>query len=210
MASPPPPTDAAPALIELQVAELNELFDVMDPSPFGHRDLDPDALEFILSWAREHPRKAPLALKVHLGRLPGRADEETMLRDAVQGFFRDRAQLFRRNLRNLFRVGRTSLSIGLAFLAVAVAASDLIAMRSEGGLAEIVREGLVIVGWVALWRPLEIFLYDWWPILAQVRLAERLARMPVTISYTGGQDADAWLRDWPALGSSTSGKIQSR
>lgn len=92
-----------------------------------------------------------------------------MLRDAVQGFFRERTLVFRHNLRNLFRTGRTSLLIGLAFLAVAVAASDLIAMRSDGGLAEIIREGLVIVRWVALWRPLEIFLYDWcrfWPRFA--------------------------------------------
>lgn len=207
MTSPHPATEAQPALIELKIGELSEMFDVRDPSPFGHRDLDPDALEFILSWAREHPRKAPLALKVHLGRMQGRPDEEARLMEAVQGFFRDRAQVFRRNLRNLFRMGRTSMLIGLAFLAVAVAASDLIASRSEGGLSEILREGLVIVGWVALWRPLEIFLYDWWPILTQIRLADRLARMPVTISYSGGKDADAWLRDWPAMVSSPSAPI---
>ena len=120
-------------LIELRVKELNELFDVRDPSPFGHRDLDPAALEFIIGWARELPRKAPLALKVHLARLPGLADEETTLADAVHGFFRDRGAVFRRNLRNLFREGRTSLLVGLVFLVLALAASDLIALRSVGG-----------------------------------------------------------------------------
>ena len=77
--------------------------------------------------------------------------------------------------------------IGLAFLVLTVGVSDLIANRSHGGLAETLRIGLAIVGWVALWRPLEIFLYDWWPIRAQIRLAERLAAMPIEISYGEGR-----------------------
>ena len=34
-----------------------------------------------------------------------------------------------------------------------------------------------------MWRPLEVFLYDWWPILGEVRLLDRLSRMPVRIEY---------------------------
>lgn len=44
------------------------------------------------------------------------------------------------------------------------------------------RESLLIGGWVAMWRPLEIFLYDWWPIRADARLFDRLAAMPVRIA----------------------------
>ena len=39
----------------------------------------------------------------------------------------------------------------------------------------------MISGWVALWRPAEIFLHEWWPILAEARLYDRLAVMPVTL-----------------------------
>lgn len=41
-------------------------------------------------------------------------------------------------------------------------------------------------GWVAMWRPLEVFLYQWWPIRADIRLFERLGRMPVRIEYRPG------------------------
>jgi hypothetical protein len=41
---------------------------------------------------------------------------------------------------------------------------------------------------VALWRPLEIFLYDWWPILARARLYDRLGAMIVSVR---GADAAA-------------------
>jgi hypothetical protein len=43
-------------------------------------------------------------------------------------------------------------------------------------------QGLLIVGWVAMWRPLEIFLYDWWPIVGERRIHGRLSRMEVRIA----------------------------
>jgi len=46
-----------------------------------------------------------------------------------------------------------------------------------------------------MWR----FLYDWWPIRAEARLADRLSAMPVRISYRTDADADAWRRDWPVV-----------
>ena len=49
-----------------------------------------------------------------------------------------------------------------------------------------------------MWRPMEIFLYDWWPIRAEATLADRLSVMPVRISYKQDGRADAWQRDWPA------------
>ena len=48
-------------------------------------------------------------------------------------------------------------------------------------LSQIVAEGFLILGWVAMWRPLQIFLYDWWPIRHQARLYAKLAAMPVEI-----------------------------
>jgi hypothetical protein len=42
-------------------------------------------------------------------------------------------------------------------------------------ISGVVGEGLVIVGWVANWRPIEIFLYEWWPMSRRRRLYERLA-----------------------------------
>ena len=45
--------------------------------------------------------------------------------------------------------------------------------------AEIAGEGLMIIGWVMLWQPLEIFLYGWWPLLGSIRLYQRLEIIPV-------------------------------
>ncbi len=179
---PPAPTPIRPAaagdpvppgcrLIEVRVAELRQLFNAIDPSPFQERDLDPRAEEFIVEWSRDLPGSASLALVVHLDRAAGPPEEAAALRDAIHEFFHQRAVASRRQLRELFRRGRTSLAIALAFLAAAIAASDALAMWfAESHVSSVLREGLLIVGWVAMWRPGEVFLYDWWPIRADERL----------------------------------------
>lgn len=53
----------------------------------------------------------------------------------------------------------------------------------RGLAAEIADEGLYIVGWVAMWRPLEVFLYDWRPIRHRALYA-KLARIPVIVRPT--------------------------
>ena len=76
--------------------------------------------------------------------------------------------------------------------------------------AEIIREGLLIVGWVAMWRPLEVFLYDWWPIRAEAHLFDRLSTMPVRIEYKKTTSTDAWQADWPAVSASERRLPQAR
>jgi ABC-type spermidine/putrescine transport system permease subunit I len=91
-------------------------------------------------------------------------------------------------LRALLRRGRVSLAIGLVFLSACVLAGDLAAQAiSPSGMGEIVRQGLTVAGWVAMWRPMEIFLYSWWPLLGDRRLYDRLGRMPVCVEpgHTG-------------------------
>ena len=188
------------ALIQVHVAELKQLFNSIDPSPFRNKDLDPRAEEFIVGWAKEMPRDRPLGLVVDLDRPAGLPDEATVLRDAIHEFFRQRAQVFRQRLRELFRVGRTSLLIGLIVLAAAVALGDFLASLTKGSrIAEILRESLTIGGWVSMWRPLEVFLYDWWPIRNEARLSDRLAAMPVRIRYRDAASPGKWKSDWPVV-----------
>ena len=191
-------------MIEVHVVELKQLFNAIDPSPFRDRDLDPKAEEFIVGWAKDLPRDANLALLVDLDREAGLPDEAAVLRDAIHEFFRQRAEAYRRRLRELFRVGRTSLMIGLVALASAVALGDFLAtLLKDRRIGEVIRETLTIGGWVSMWRPLEVFLYDWWPIRNEARLSDRLAAMPVRIRYTSATSPDAWKADWPVVTPST-------
>jgi hypothetical protein len=179
-------------LIEVHVTELRRLFNPIDPSPPRERDLDSQAEEFILSWARAARRNAPLALKIDVDR-PGVPDEVDAVSDAVHNFFAERSASAQRRLSQLLRVGRLSLVIGVMFLVIAYLLAGIVDRRlGQTAVSGLIREGMVIGGWVAMWRPLEIFLYDWWPILAERRLYDRLRAMPTRVTFTAAaSDANA-------------------
>ena len=185
MSSPNTSAPAAPAdihTIQVRLQDLNKLFDLMDPSPLYAQDLHPTVVEHIVESARELPARAPLALVLHVDQAAPEHRSDQAVSDAVRAYFAHRLTQTRRQLRLHLRRGGISLVIGLAFLATTLAASQLL---GEGGFATTLRNSLEIGGWVALWRPMEMFLYDWWPILGDKIFYRRLARMPVEIKYAG-------------------------
>jgi hypothetical protein len=180
----PPAANEATAerrgVLELYLADPRQLFNSMDPAPFHQRDLDPTAAAYILDWAREAPGGQALRLVLHVGRGSTTDEDAAMLRKSVHDHFRQRALATRRQLQQLFRVGRYSLLIALVFLALVIVVGEAIAsLISRESIVALIQDSLVIGGWVALWRPLEIFLYDWWPILAEAKLLDRLSTMDV-------------------------------
>ncbi|MDX9739647.1 MAG: hypothetical protein RBT81_00505 [Gammaproteobacteria bacterium] len=171
-------------IIEVRIQELRKLFDAMDPSPFHSKDLHPTAEEYIVGSARELPARIPLTLVLHVDQSAAPPEEERIVGDAIHAHFFRQAELARLKLRMLLRRGWISLAIGITFLVAAlVGSASVMRLLGEGTLATVFRESLMIGGWVAMWRPLEMFLYDWWPLLGERRFHQRLGRMPVRITY---------------------------
>ncbi|MBL8530971.1 MAG: hypothetical protein JNK94_04480 [Hyphomonadaceae bacterium] len=170
---------AAP-VIELRVEDVSRLFDPFDPFPTPSRDLSRGVEDFIAGWARELPRAAVPRLVLHVRDTLSEADIAGVP-EAIAAHFKARAGHMAGDLAELFRIGRISLLIGLAVLAGCVIASQMIAAMAPGAFASFVAEGMIILGWVANWRPIEIFLYEWWPIQQRQRLYERLAAMDILI-----------------------------
>ena len=168
-------------VIDVRISDIRQLFNSLDPSPFHEKDLDRDAEEYIVSWADEVSPNAELELVVHLPAEQVERAEMSDLPRAVLNYFSYRAKASRRRIRSQLREGRWALAIGLTFLFACMLLRQLAGSIDQAALRPILQEGLVILGWVAMWRPLQIFLYDWWPVRHHARLYQRLARMPVRI-----------------------------
>ena len=168
--------------IEVRVENISQLFDTLDPYPFPDRDLDSDAEEYIVSWARELPRDAPISIVIHMPAAEASKQDASTLRSAFNRYFNYRTGVILRDLNELFRVGRMALVIGLTVLALCLAlarvASTLFPATPFGGF---VQESLIILGWVANWKPIEIFLYDWWPLARRRNLYRRLSEASLQI-----------------------------
>jgi hypothetical protein len=170
--------------IRLKLRDVNQLFNSMDPSPFIERDLDDDAEEFIVSWAQEFSPKSPIRLRIFLDQWPPE-DPKELIKTAVHNHFSHRAEISRLEFKRLLKQGRTSLLIGLVFLAACLLLSKMLLGREAGTWAAILRESLTIAGWVAMWRPMQIYLYDWWPLLRRIRIFTKLSHMPVEVLQKG-------------------------
>ena len=167
-------------LIEVTVETLDQLFNTMDPSPFYERDLDHDADEFIVSWAREYPLHEPVRLIVHLKICQPDTDAQAVIERAVHNYFRYKTGLNEREFSQLLREGRISLLIGLSFLTLCLSAGEFVVNHGvPGGM--VMRESLTIGGWVAMWHPLDIYLYRWWPLRRTGRIFRKLSEMPVEV-----------------------------
>jgi hypothetical protein len=153
----------------------------MDPTPFHHRDLDIDAQEFLESWALEFPQGSHFRIIVHIEKMP-KADPTPLVAEAIHNYFQYKAVLLKRNLRVLLQEGRASLLIGLCFLALCLFGADALANLSGNTFLRVLKESLLIGGWVAMWRPMQIFLYDWWPMVRRGRIYSNLGRASVHVA----------------------------
>ncbi len=178
-------TGPTPHRIEIKLRDINQLFNTMDPSPFHEKDLDDDAEEFIVSWAREFPISEPVILTIHLPATCPVREPDPLIEAAVQHYFMYRAGIVRMEFHRLMREARQSLIIGLAFLSVCLVIAGLLGQHGPETVREVIREGLTIAGWVAMWRPLQMYLYDWWPVRRRWKILNKLGRMKVEIHREG-------------------------
>lgn len=178
-------SQSSAGVIDVRIRELAQLFNSFDPSPFHDRDLDHDAEDHIVGWASELPDKQPLKIVIHLPESEALKARDRDLPKALGHYFTLRAERKEREMKELFRMGRRYLMIGVPVLLGCLLASHIVQSRvGPGPLAKTVEESLIIVGWVANWKPIETFLYDWWPLKRRLDLYRRLAAADVNFLTT--------------------------
>ena len=107
--------------------------------------------------------------------------KEDDIAKAIHNHFKYKLENEGRQLRLQIRRGRIAMAIGLAFLAACLALREVLPRLLSAPLEQFVGEGLLIVGWVAMWGPLDVFLYGWWPIMERSRLYRRLTQAPIEV-----------------------------
>jgi hypothetical protein len=183
---PPRSADGPPGtsghVVRIRTRSAGHVFNSLDPSPFRERDIDEEVERYIVDWVRELPREAHFRIVVVLPRNEAGSPEAATLPEALAHYFTDRADGCDVELRELFRIGWRVLLIGIAVLVASLTASQtLVQMIPNETLRGVLEESMIILGWVANWRPIEIYLYDWWPIVRRRRLYRRIAAAPVFI-----------------------------
>lgn len=176
-------TQGKNVLIEMELESLLGFFNTFDPSPFYEKDLDPDAEEYIVNAALDINARSPIKLVIYLPPSEAVKEDADAIEKAIHNFFKYKTQAVGRELRLIFQQGRWSLIIGLSVLAVCLELRSIFnnLLNPETPIHEFFQEGLLVSGWVAMWRPFQIFLYDWWPIWQKKSVHQRLSEIEVEI-----------------------------
>lgn len=171
--------EGATACIDVRVKSVELVFDSHDIAPLHERDLDEDVRSYVVACIEELPRKTPIKVVFWLAEPSPIPDDE--LSQAISRHFTfDRVRVDRQ-VRQKLRLSRWMLLVGLFVLAFFLSISELTVSWGVHPIGKVVHEGFVIIGWVAMWRPLEAILYDWWPLVMKRSQLDRLARAPVEV-----------------------------
>lgn len=169
--------------VDLTVKHSRQLFDGRDPAPFRERDLDEDAEEYLLESVQEIPAKQPLRIVVTISEEPEPRLASEIILEAVRGHFVWKRDQVQHRVKAHLRRAQAFLLIGITALFAFLLAAELTTALPAGHLRQILREGFVITGWVAMWRPLEALFYDWWPLVASRRPINRILEADIVVRW---------------------------
>lgn len=164
--------------IPIRIERLSQLFDSLDPSPFREKSLDRNVEAYLLECAEEHHHAVPLQLRLELPADLG--DKGSELADAIHAHFRWLHAQAERRSRARGHIHRAALLLGILVLGITLLLRRWLS-GWQSDAVEILGEGLLILGWVALWRPAETVLFDTWGHRRQRALLRRLSDVPIKV-----------------------------
>jgi len=144
------------AIVDVRVPTVNSLFVNRDPAPFRQRDLDPALVEYLIAAAHDVAKAGQL-------RLAFRIDEPCVpaeIENGVRAHFVYELERITRRRREQVRTGWIALAIAAVAVVALIALAGLVTRVMPGTLGAGIREALVISGWVLMWRPVELLIYD--------------------------------------------------
>jgi len=182
--------------VDIRLASIAHLFDRRDPAPFRERDLDPGLVEYLIDAAEDLAPHGSFRLVFWFPAEPIPAD----VTHACRAHFEyERARLARSRLRKR-RVGQIALLVAISLLVIGQMLAQLVGQWPAGSVRDAVIEGLVILSWVVLWRPIDVLIYDWLPVRAQHRLLRRLLEAPIDLRVDAAASPARSMQEDPGGG----------
>jgi hypothetical protein len=169
--------------IDLKLNNPRFLFDRKDPTPIKDRDLNEDVVSYIINSLEEIPKKYSVQLNIFFEKKGPDDPSKEKIKSAIENFFNFEKFSKQMELKGRFERGFKGLFIGIFFLSLCIITSHYLKGVNFPLLGEFVTEGVTVLGWVSMWHPIQIFLYEWWPIKEEITIFDRASLMNVEINY---------------------------
>lgn len=185
-------------IIDIYISRTEEFYNRFDASPDYERDLSDEVSTYIRNsvedMSPDERKKARISLYLEKDMYERECRDHRMVR-ALRGYFENRLDAEKRKYRHAMIKGRRMFLRGMIFLVIClVACSIFLRVTAKNDLNDALSQSFVIIGWVALWKPIEFYLYDRGDMAAGLKELETVCQMPIDVrpfdTFCGGFDPE--------------------
>jgi hypothetical protein len=154
-----------PREISIYLDDISNLFLAPDFNPYAKKPNYISGLQVASNEIKMASRRASHRLILYLPEEKITPDLLEITRRAIDNYCDFKLEETHREVLLLRWEGFEALQIGVIFMASCLFISLYIREIQEipEYLRSFISEGLSIVGWVSMWKPIDILLYQWWP-----------------------------------------------
>ncbi|MEK2646216.1 hypothetical protein [Bdellovibrio sp. BCCA] len=169
-------------IIEIRVNEAKQLFDLRDPAPFREKDLDENFTGYLEAYLDEVSTRHPLKIQIYITK-SSQHIKGSVIKEAIHDYFKYQILIKRGQLSKNMKTAQLFLVIGISILFICLGFAQWILKENLATIGTTLREGVVIFGWVSMWKPLELLLFDWYPIYDRIRVYRRLSEAEIDVIF---------------------------
>jgi hypothetical protein len=151
--------------IEICLDDINHLFSAPETDYFAEKPVYYSGLDTAVIEIRKAGRRSEHRLVILLPAEKISPELHEAARRALAYYCAHKIEESRREVSLLRREGFEALQTGLVFMAVCLSVS--LYVSKQIWIPELIQtfvgQGLSVVAWVSMWKPIDIFLYQWWP-----------------------------------------------
>ncbi len=111
-----------------------------------------------------------------------KSENSLAIREAISAYFLYESALAKAQLRKRHRAARYFFLVGLVMLIACLSLAQFVeSLNIAARISRIANVSLIIIGWVAMWHPIEALLYEWWPIREQRQYFDKIASLDIEV-----------------------------
>ncbi|WP_199553394.1 hypothetical protein [Sandaracinobacteroides hominis] len=171
--------------MDLTLRDLDHLFRQPELDPLNGSFSTQSGVEAVLQRLKRArlPKSHQLRLSIQLPADQISTDTRAQVASALAAYAATRIAEEQESLHFLGRETRQSLRMGGLFLIACLTLAALVDYLNAlpSFVQTLLRESLVIAGWVGLWHPLDLLLYAWWPSRYRISLLKHLETADVQL-----------------------------
>jgi hypothetical protein len=135
--------------------------------------------EFLERHFQRAPGKEPWVLRITTKEAT--EEERKKLQAAITNYYSTQVQASHDALKLHWHTTRQMFLYGCIFLGLCLVLQQVFEQVLGESFPRIFSEGLIIIGWVAIWRPAEMLTYNWVPLVRRLKLQRKLSQLSVQL-----------------------------